>query len=86
MAIKIDLAKAYDRLNWHFIFKCLSILNLDENFKSLIMTCITSTSYKVLWNGEKSDAFNPSRGIRQGDPLISLHFCYLYGFTLPYYY
>lgn len=32
------------------------------------MSCISSSSFKVLWNREKSDTFAPSRGIRRGDP------------------
>ncbi|XP_021846248.2 uncharacterized protein [Spinacia oleracea] len=35
----------------------------------VIMECVTSTSLKVLWNGEPSQNFTPSRGIQQGDPL-----------------
>lgn len=74
VAIKIDLEKAYDRLNWNFIHHCLSSLGIDNHFISIIMSCISSSSFKVLWNGEKSEYFNPSRGIRQGDPLSSYIF------------
>ena len=35
----------------------------------IIMECIISATMKVLWNGEASDEFVPSRGIWQGDPL-----------------
>lgn len=33
------------------------------------MACISSSSLSVLWNGDKSQAFTPTRGVRQGDPL-----------------
>lgn len=33
------------------------------------MTCLESSSFKILWNGDKTENFLPSRGIRQGDPL-----------------
>lgn len=33
------------------------------------MKCVSSASFNVLWDGDKSDHFTPSRGIRQGDPL-----------------
>lgn len=56
MAINIDLAKVSDRLNWNFIAQCLSNQNFDEEFINLIMSCITSSSYKVLWNGEKTNS------------------------------
>ena len=35
----------------------------------LIMTCVTHGSTAILWNGETLNKFNPSRGLRQGDPL-----------------
>lgn len=63
MAIKIDLAKAYDRLNWSFIKNSLVAFGLNNDFIKLIMACISSASHKILWNGTKSESFKPSRGI-----------------------
>lgn len=33
------------------------------------MECVTTSSMKILWNGEPTETFKPSRGIRQGDRL-----------------
>lgn len=33
------------------------------------MACITTASMNVLWNGEVTDDFTPTRCIRQGDPI-----------------
>ena len=33
------------------------------------MKCISTPSLNVLWNGNRIEEFNPSRGVRQGDPL-----------------
>ena len=41
------------------------------------MSCVTSTKVSILFNGGKLEAFNPSRGLRQGDPL-SLYIFILY--------
>jgi hypothetical protein len=69
MSIKIDLEKAYDRLNWNFVEQCLADCKFPPNLINIIHHCITSPSYKILWNGDKTDTFTPTRGIRQGDPL-----------------
>ncbi|KAL4298891.1 hypothetical protein AHAS_Ahas17G0046200 [Arachis hypogaea] len=69
MAIKIDLEKAYDRLSWNFIERCLQDYSIPPELISVIMNCIRSTSFQVLWNGEKTNVFSPTCGIRQGDPL-----------------
>lgn len=69
MSIKIDLEKAYDRLNWDFIIQCLNECKLAPHLISVIQQCLSSSSFKVLWNGDKTEAFKPTRGIRQGDPL-----------------
>lgn len=69
MAIKIDFEKAYDRLDWSFIRDTLLQMNIPLLLVNIIMECVTTSSLKVLWNGEPSDSFKPTRGIRQGDPL-----------------
>ncbi|KAL4333656.1 hypothetical protein GQ457_07G010760 [Hibiscus cannabinus] len=69
MAIKIDLEKAYDRLEWGFIQDTLFDLGLPSKLCKLIMHCISTVSLQILWNGSVTDSFSPSRGIRQGDPL-----------------
>ena len=69
MAIKIDLEKAYDRLEWHFIMDVLELYRLPPSLIKLIMSCVSSSSISVLLNGGKLEPFHPFRGIRQGDPL-----------------
>ena len=69
MAIKIDLEKAYYHMEWSFIRDTLSLLRFPSSLSSLIMSCVTSFSIYVLFNGGALDPFLPSRGIRQGDPL-----------------
>lgn len=69
MAIKVDLAKAYDRLEWSFIHHVLTAFRLPQMLINLIMSCISSTSISILFNGGKLNCFKPTRGIRQGDPL-----------------
>lgn len=69
MAIKIDFEKAYDRLRWSFIRHSLLELRIPQVMLEVIMHCICSTSLHILWNGEQTNSFKPTRGIRQGDPL-----------------
>jgi len=69
MAIKLDLEKAYDRLRWDFLHGTLLRMNLPGPLIEVIMHCVSSCSLNILWNGEPFEAFKPSRGVRQGDPL-----------------
>lgn len=64
MAIKVDLEKAYDRINWKFFEAVLRRVGFNKSLTHLIMDCTTSTSLSVLWNGEQLPSFTPSRGIR----------------------
>ncbi|GMI86859.1 hypothetical protein HRI_002355200 [Hibiscus trionum] len=68
-ALKLDMAKAYDRLNWDFLEKVMLQMGFDSGWVSLILRCISSVTYSVNFNGRLSETFSPTRGVRQGDPL-----------------
>ncbi|GLT87976.1 hypothetical protein SLE2022_060240 [Rubroshorea leprosula] len=67
--LKLDLEKAYDRLEWGFIHEALCYFNFPPSTIKLIMSCVCTTSISILLNGNRTDTIYPSRGIRQGDPL-----------------
>ena len=67
MAVKLDLEKAYDRLEWCFIHKMLQAFHFPPKISKLIMTCVTSSSTSILFNSGALERFEPSRGISQGD-------------------
>ena len=69
MLIKIYLKKAYDLLSWSFIEDAIEKADFPPSWKKNIMHCIGTVKISVIWNGQKSKWFKPSRGIRQGDPI-----------------
>ncbi|XP_074314415.1 uncharacterized protein LOC141649629 [Silene latifolia] len=69
MAIKLDMAKAYDRIEWGFLERVLVVMGFDRSWTDRVMACVTTVSLSVLINGSPSRQFTPSRGLRQGDPL-----------------
>ena len=68
-ALKIDLEKAYDKLEWSFIREALNYFDFLPLLSHVIMKCISSSRMAILINGSPSEWIIPSRGIRQGDPI-----------------
>ena len=69
IGIKIDMAKAYDRMEWPFIIRVLKMMGFSEKFTDLINQCLNTTSSSILLNGSPLNRIPHSRGLRQGDPL-----------------
>ena len=68
MAVKFDMSKAYDRVEWPFLERIMRRMGFNEGWINLIMLCVKTITYLVLVNGELCGMIHPTRGIRQGDP------------------
>jgi hypothetical protein len=77
MALKLDISKAYDMMEWNFLEVTLCRLGLVERWINLLMLCGRTVTYSILINGRPHEHIVPSRGLRQGDPL-SPYFFILY--------
>jgi hypothetical protein len=68
-AMKVDLMKAYDSVNWEFMIHCLHCFGFPMKFLNWIKECITSPRFSICLNGTLVGYFEGKKGLRQGDPL-----------------
>ena len=69
MLIFIDFLKAFDTLEWDFMFKALEHFNFGNQYIAWVKMIYNDISSSIINNSVTSPYFSLSRGVRQGDPL-----------------
>jgi hypothetical protein len=67
--INIDFEKAFDTIEWDFIYQTLQHLNFPINFINWIKTIYNGIETCIINNGFTTKFFKPQKGVRQGCPL-----------------
>jgi hypothetical protein len=69
MAVKLDMEKAFDSMEWGFLLEIMKLLGFSSIWINWIYQCISTSSFSILLDGSPFGFFKPSQGLRQGDPL-----------------
>ena len=69
MAIKLDISKLYDRVEWSFLQRIMLKMGLLDQWVNLAIETVSTASYSILINGEPKGLIKPTCGIKQGDSL-----------------
>lgn len=74
VVFKIDFEKAYDRVQWEFLYEVMQKKNFGQHFISWVKKINEGGKVSININGEMGPFFKTYRGLRQGDPLSPILF------------
>lgn len=69
LGMKLDISRAFDKLDWSFLFNSLHHFGFSNQWINLVKECVRNSKGSVLLNGETVGFFSTYYGLRQGDPL-----------------
>ena len=75
-AVKLDMHKAYDRVEWNYLERIMLKLGFHRQWVNLIMACVTSVSYNVRFNEMETESFVPTREYVKVTPCPLIYFCW----------
>ena len=69
LMLSLDFEKAFDSLDWGFMFKALKSFGFGYDICKWISTFYKDIKSTVIVNGQCTSWFSVNRGCRQGDPI-----------------
>ena len=72
--MQLDFEKAFDSIEWNYMFQVLKKMNIGENFIKFVKSCYTDIYSCINNNGFTTNWFKLGRGVRQGCPLSCVLF------------
>lgn len=68
VGIKIDMQKAYDKVDWRVLSQILCCYGFSAKVVNLLSQCSSADSLSILLNGSSFGNVQAEKGIRHGDP------------------
>lgn len=67
--LKANVNKAFDTVQWSFVFAATQAVNIPTKIINLVRNCLRDSQITIRINGKGDGFIKPNRGLRQGCPL-----------------